>query len=342
MSREYIYILVILLPAILVNFVQYIGSLLPTLSFVAAMLYIIYNGIKTKNASREYWRLLVVLVCFFLILELPRYAISFLIITVLNFLILLVSLMRGLFSFQDKREVQKPPIIIVKEKGDVETRVREMQEDFSKELGKLEAKAKQTQEVMIREEVNSATIDLRREINEKNQEICRLRDIIKNAKENNCSVKRSRIVTGKKINDELLIAIADSQKEIDIMSPWLNDHVVNETFKNAIDNAIRRGVVVKIVYGIKNNKARRDDFSRDDKMILSKKIIEQLHNMFGETMFKSKFMNSHAKLIICDDEYYIITSCNLLSHNGSLWEEIGDVCYDKKNIETYRSKYFNF
>ena len=62
--------------------------------------------------------------------------------------------------------------------------------------------------------------------------------------------------------------------------------------------------------------------------------------------------DSHAKLFIVDDEYYVLSSMNFLSYKGSgsvyngqsrdKWEEIGEKSKNKRNLNIYREKFFDF
>lgn len=70
----------------------------------------------------------------------------------------------------------------------------------------------------------------------------------------------------------------------------------------------------------------------------------------GKLRFKVD--DSHAKLFIIDEEFYILSSMNFLSNPGTdmdyygevrhQWGELGEKSRDLDNLLVYRGKYFSF
>ena len=63
--------------------------------------------------------------------------------------------------------------------------------------------------------------------------------------------------------------------------------------------------------------------------------------------FKMLLDNSHAKLFICDDKFYVISSFNILSFKGDydgqdMRRELGEYSTNKQILERYRKQYFDF
>ena len=141
-------------------------------------------------------------------------------------------------------------------------------------------------------------------------------------------------------------ALNEATSEIDIFSPWLGYGVVNDVFKNKIGRLLSKGVIVKIRYGIEQDGYK---LSKDSRDTTSDNIADQLRERFKQySNFKIQRNNSHAKLMICDNNYYIITSFNFLSFKGEYKKnqktrgEIGEYSISQDNIIEYRQEYFNF
>lgn len=133
-------------------------------------------------------------------------------------------------------------------------------------------------------------------------------------------------------------AIIKSTKEIDIQSPWMTNRVVDDLFIDKLERLLVKGVRVKITYGIE------DDRNTRNKNLVTDSIVKLLSDRFKKyNNFKLQKGNSHSKILLCDDEFGIITSFNWLSYDGkSSREESGTLTIDAKEINGIRSKIFDF
>lgn len=105
-----------------------------------------------------------------------------------------------------------------------------------------------------------------------------------------------------------------AQKSLYIISPWMNYHIVSPTFKKDVEKLLMNGVKIRIIYGITDG--NNANFNDRDKR--SKKIADEL-NKIGEKydgLLKVQNGNTHEKMLICDDKYYINGSYNLLSYDA--------------------------
>lgn len=137
-------------------------------------------------------------------------------------------------------------------------------------------------------------------------------------------------------------ALVESKKELDILSPWLASNVVNEKFYNKIEILLERGVVVKILYGIKERSKGKsvDEKTKDVAIVMEKRFSKYKNFHLEET-------NSHGKMLLCDDSFYIITSYNFLSFSGNYKQkhtrgEVGICSENQMDIESIRMEYFMF
>ena len=151
---------------------------------------------------------------------------------------------------------------------------------------------------------------------------------------------KNKIFSNKELHKLLVRTLENAKKEVDIMSPWVTWKIYKKLRKKIL-NLLEKGVVIKIAYGIENSKVSNN--SASDKNKTTEELIEELKNEFAQfSNFRIQKISSHGKIFICDSVYYVLTSMNPLSNDGSLWEEIGEQSRNLKNLEEYRKKYFDF
>lgn len=161
------------------------------------------------------------------------------------------------------------------------------------------------------------------------------------------------VIKNEKIREKFEEAFKVAKSEIDIVSPWINEHVMYKTgIYNYIHNAIKTGIKVKIVYGIGKNEKSYNEKNYKDKSNSrnkdSKEIAQLLEKSFKqyEDTFKIKRGDTHSKVLICDNKFAIIGSFNFLSFDGKYEydtrEELAVVTTDQRTINELRSKEFNF
>lgn len=158
----------------------------------------------------------------------------------------------------------------------------------------------------------------------------------------------------KEIRDSFIKAFSEAKHELNIASPWMNNYVVNGYLINMMEDLLKKGGVIKIIYGIEENSSimnLKKGNNANNKNINSDRIAEKLRERFkgyGDR-FKIKKVNSHNKLLICDEQYYMETSFNLLSFSGEYDKNSKDTRDEgatySTNIEVIkdlRSRYFDF
>lgn len=122
------------------------------------------------------------------------------------------------------------------------------------------------------------------------------------------------------IKNMFVDTFSKAEKEICIISPWANDDVMNAMNKHII-GALEKGVSIKILYGIGEPGTNSYNVrSQKTAKVLKEKVIE--YSRYGT--FKIKESNTHVKLLICDESYYVQGSYNYLSF-------IGDYKKDKRH-----------
>ena len=152
------------------------------------------------------------------------------------------------------------------------------------------------------------------------------------------------IVRNRTIRNEFNKALQIATEELDIISAWINFKVVNENLQQSFENLLRHGVTIKILYGIGDMGISTTD-SRNRR---TNEVAAHLKSRFSHyPNFKMKCINTHDKLFICDEKFYVHSSMNILSFtadydNGDMREEGGEVSNNLQLIREYRHLLFNF
>lgn len=147
------------------------------------------------------------------------------------------------------------------------------------------------------------------------------------------------------IREKLIYAIDNTLYELNIASPWMNDYVVNDNLIMKIEKCLKRGATIKIVYGMEGSSNRNKNSNRDNRSDkVAAKLKDRLSNY--KDRFKIMKVNSHHKLLICDESFCLEGSYNFLSFSGNYEEDVraeGATYYtDLKLIRELRNLYFNF
>ena len=122
-------------------------------------------------------------------------------------------------------------------------------------------------------------------------------------------------------------------KRLLIVSPWIRANVVNQTFIKQLTACLDRGVQVTIGYGISRN-----DRSEREPDRIARESLEALTKAFGNFQLIRKG-NTHAKILLVDDSYFVTTSFNWLSFSGDpnqpMREEEGTLVEHKTAVDDY-------
>lgn len=104
-------------------------------------------------------------------------------------------------------------------------------------------------------------------------------------------------------------ALTGAKRRLLILSPWLRPAVVDAEFVKQLGTLLGRGVEVYIGWGIS-----KFEFERDADAAVQKELdrLAERHNNFH---FK-RLGDTHAKVLLCDDQFVIVGSFNWLSFRG--------------------------
>jgi len=117
-----------------------------------------------------------------------------------------------------------------------------------------------------------------------------------------------------KIREQFIGYLKNAKKSLYIISPWMNNYIINNEFKHDLEKLLQRGVKVRIICGITDHMSDQQDFRDLNTQKIAKELIRIAEPY--KDLFKLKFGQTHEKLLICDDLHYINGSFNFLSYSG--------------------------
>lgn len=152
------------------------------------------------------------------------------------------------------------------------------------------------------------------------------------------------IVRNRTIRNEFNKALRQATEELDIISAWINFRVVNENMQLSFENLLKRGVVIKILYGIGDMNPWTCDL-RNQRTIETAEHLKARFRHYPN--FKMKCANTHEKLFICDEKFYVNSSLNILSFDArydgtDMRNESGEASNNVTLIREYRKLLFDF
>ncbi|UTE74414.1 hypothetical protein M1I95_08160 [Rossellomorea marisflavi] len=172
-------------------------------------------------------------------------------------------------------------------------------------------------------------------------------EIIRKLQEERLNFSNNRHIVNHEIKDMLHHALDNSEEEVCIISPWLGKWILlgGNELMNRFSSLLKRGVRLKIAYGISNHSYQK----QDDRNANTEKVAEELQRKFRKhgDLFQLRKVNTHHKLLICDNSYYVQGSYNLLSNKGkfedpTMWHEGAEYSEDPIMINKLKEIYFTW
>lgn len=145
------------------------------------------------------------------------------------------------------------------------------------------------------------------------------------------------------IRKMFLKAFIMAETEIDIISPWMNFSVVNNSLIELMRQALQRGVIIRIIYGLLPGSDEYNQIRSDR----SDQVARRLSDMFADygDAFRITRDNIHYKLVLCDEKFKLEGGFNYLSFTGDYSnpdtrKEGSPFGRDNNEIRYLRKEYF--
>ena len=106
-------------------------------------------------------------------------------------------------------------------------------------------------------------------------------------------------------------ALKHARDRILLISPWIRRAVVTREFVETLGEALKRGVNVYIGYGLGESDVKEKPWDKE-----ARSELARLAEGRGRFTFK-RLGDTHAKVLIKDQEFFVITSFNWLSFRGN-------------------------
>lgn len=153
----------------------------------------------------------------------------------------------------------------------------------------------------------------------------------------------------REVIDQFHKLIAEAKEYIYVSSAFVKSgpYAPFEELLALFQDAVKKNpkLKIKFVYGMNDQK---DDGTYLNKGIeQEKKLCARYEQIIGPAL-KTKQMNTHGKLVLCDDRCYLIGSANLLSFAGeydrspNLHHEVAILSYDTEALQELKKEYFSW
>lgn len=154
--------------------------------------------------------------------------------------------------------------------------------------------------------------------------------------------EQSKFLYNEQIRDTFINALKTAKKEIDIISPWVGENVIN-AINPIISKALENGVKINIVYGIQEG----GSYDRNGKEDKTHENVERLREEYKDkSNFQLKKGNTHIKLFICDESFYLMGSYNFLSfgghYNSNTRDELVEYSENIEKLRELRAEHFQW
>jgi phosphatidylserine/phosphatidylglycerophosphate/cardiolipin synthase-like enzyme len=110
-------------------------------------------------------------------------------------------------------------------------------------------------------------------------------------------------------------ALQEARKRVLIVSPWIRFEVVDDALVGRFRRLLDRGIELWIGHGITKEGGYRAGWKGEQDRDSERKL-ERLGDDYGELFHMTRFGDTHAKILVCDSRFSIITSFNWLSFRG--------------------------
>ncbi|MEG4592932.1 hypothetical protein QUB00_14095 [Microcoleus sp. F8_C2] len=134
-------------------------------------------------------------------------------------------------------------------------------------------------------------------------------------------------------------AIQDSQKRLMIISPWIRANVVKKQFIEQLEKLLKCNIQLLIGYGL----GKDEDDRKYPSDIQAEKNLKKLANQYKDNFILKRLGNTHAKILISDAKFAVVTSFNWLSFKGdrdrTFRDERGTLVSDPQKIDELFDSY---
>ncbi len=116
----------------------------------------------------------------------------------------------------------------------------------------------------------------------------------------------------------LLRALREAREEIIIISPWMNRKACNDELCRLMGDAIKRGVRIRIGYGMGKERTPEEAGRNRNNVQLVKAALNRYIPRASASLLEMKETSgTHRKILVCDRKFAVTGSFNWLSYAGA-------------------------
>jgi len=134
-------------------------------------------------------------------------------------------------------------------------------------------------------------------------------------------------------------SLLETQERLLIISPWIKASAANKKLLHNLEMLLKRGIRVYIGYGLGEDNT--DEKSQNDKK--AEQDIEHLSQNYSNLCLR-RLGDTHAKILISDSKFAVVTSFNWLSFRGDpnrqFRDERGTLISDEKKVNELFEDYY--
>ncbi len=155
-----------------------------------------------------------------------------------------------------------------------------------------------------------------------------------------------QIQQSEEIRQVFMDGLKSAKTEVCIISPWVSKKLVKDTYKSCFEELAKNNVVTKIIYGYGDPASTKclDNKRRLENSREAIKEIKRIYQKLGKDyLLRVLESDTHDKLFIKDNEWYLIGSMNLLSsgidHQNDN-KELAEKRHNSKTVDIYKIMFF--
>lgn len=132
----------------------------------------------------------------------------------------------------------------------------------------------------------------------------------------------SLVINAARHHEQLLAALREAKYQVVLVNPWVGQLERNKRLQDALVEAVERGIRVHLVWGMDRETPFEDQFGPESRDLAT--LLAPRDQRRGGLFVSQRPAGVHVKLIVCDTEWAVVTSCNVLNSSESRREfELG-------------------
>lgn len=226
--------------------------------------------------------------------------------------------------FENKQlNIPEDAAILKKDKMDIPSSLSSHVTAAAKNLEQNEIVLQEIEEQLTEQEAQQTTTQSSQERQGLRERIQQLKEELRLKREDNEILRRYlkqsqvEFLQTEQHRPILVQALREAQKEIIIISPWMNRRACNDDLCRLIGEAIKRGVRIRIGYGMGKERDAQETARNRENVNAVRRALERFIPPSSIHLLDMRKTNgTHQKILVCDRKFAVTGSFNWLSYAG--------------------------